>query len=116
MTAFLGCYLFWFLGIVDFNIAFSGFARDTPWFLFGALLIAGTASKTGLARRIAYSLMAALGTTFSRLLLGMILVSFLLNFIIPSGMAQIATLAPILIGLIAAFEVPAHSNIGRACL
>ena len=114
VTAFLGCYLFWFLGIVDFNIAFSGFARDTPWFLFGALLIAGTASKTGLARRIAYSLMAALGTTFSRLLLGMILVSFLLNFIIPSGMAQIATLAPILIGLIAAFEVPAHSNIGRS--
>ena len=97
MTAFLGCYLFWFLGVVDFSTAFSGFARDTPWFLFGALLIARTATKTGLARRIAYSLMAALGTSFSRLLLGMILVSFLLNFIIPSGMAQIATLAPILI-------------------
>ena len=55
VTAFMGCYLFWFLGIVDFNTAFSGFARDTPWFLFGALLIARTASKTGLARRIAYT-------------------------------------------------------------
>ena len=106
VTAFLGCYLFWFLGVVDFGTAFSGFSRDTPWFLFGALLIARTVSKTGLAQRIAYSLMAVLGTSFARLLLAMILVSFLLNFFIPSGMAQIATLAPILIGLVAAFEVP----------
>ncbi len=114
ITAFAGCYLFWMLRVVDFRTAFAGFSQDTPWFLFCALLIARAASKTGLAQRIAYSLMSLLGASFPRLFLGMILVSFTLNFIIPSGLAQMATLAPILIGLVAAFGVPPRSNIGRS--
>ena len=114
VTAFAGCYLFSLLGVVDFRTAFSGFAQDTPWFLYCALLIAKAASKTGLAERIAYNLMSLLGASFPRLFLGMILVSFTLNFVIPSGLAQMATLAPILIGLVAAFGVPPRSNIGRS--
>lgn len=114
ITAFAGCYLFWMLRVVDFRVAFSGFSQDTPWFLFCALLIARAASKTGLAQRIAYNLMSLVGASFPRLFLGMILVSFTLNFIIPSGLAQMATLAPILIGLVAAFALPPRSNIGRS--
>ena len=114
ITAFAGCYLFWMLRVVEFRTAFSGFAQDTPWFLFCALLIAKAASKTGLARRIAFALMSLVGASFSRLFLGMILVSFSLNFIIPSGLAQMATLAPIMIGLVAAMSLPPGSNIGRS--
>src|SRR5215831_556890 len=33
LTGLIGCYLFWALNIVSFNVAFSGFANDTPWFL-----------------------------------------------------------------------------------
>src|SRR5438034_5075957 len=29
VTGLIGCYLFWALGIVKFNTAFSGFANDT---------------------------------------------------------------------------------------
>src|SRR3981081_1908258 len=36
LTALLGCYLFWALQIAKFDTAFSGFADNTPWFLFGA--------------------------------------------------------------------------------
>ena len=115
IAALAGCYLFWFLGVADFQTAFSGFSRDTPWFLYGALLIAAVAAKTGLARRIAYTLMGVLGTSFERLFLAAITMSFLLNFVVPAGMAQLATLAPILAGLVAAFGLPAGSNIGR-CL
>ena len=39
LTGLAGCYLFWVLKIVDFETAFSGFADQTPWFLFGAALI-----------------------------------------------------------------------------
>ena len=39
LAGFIGCFLFWALGIVKFPVAFSGFANDTAWFLFGALLI-----------------------------------------------------------------------------
>src|ERR1700740_1403618 len=54
IAGFIGCFLFWALGVVKFPVAFSGFANDTPWFLFAALLIGRMGSKSGLARRAAY--------------------------------------------------------------
>jgi len=38
LAGFVGCFLFWVLKVVPFNVAFSGFANETPWFLFAALL------------------------------------------------------------------------------
>src|SRR5215470_9936448 len=55
VTGLVGCYLFWASKIVPFDVAFSGFANDTPWFLMGAILFGIMASKSGLARRLAYS-------------------------------------------------------------
>jgi di/tricarboxylate transporter len=39
LAGLVGCFLFWALRIVAFPVAFSGFANDTAWFLFGALLL-----------------------------------------------------------------------------
>src|SRR6202051_1622464 len=33
LTGLIGCYLFWVLKVVKFDMAFSGFADQTPWFL-----------------------------------------------------------------------------------
>src|SRR5579884_1837097 len=33
ITGLIGCFLFWVLGIARFDVAFSGFANDTTWFL-----------------------------------------------------------------------------------
>ena len=49
----IGCLLFWALEIAKVETAFSGFANDTPWFLFGAILIGTAASKTGVPQRSA---------------------------------------------------------------
>ena len=57
LTGLIGCYLYWALGVVPFNVAFGGFATDTPWFLFGAILFGTMATKTGLARRVALLVM-----------------------------------------------------------
>src|SRR5438552_16725700 len=48
LAGLIGCYLFWALGVVGFDVAFRGFATDTPWFLFGAILFGTMATKTGL--------------------------------------------------------------------
>jgi len=71
------------------------------------------AASTGLARRIGYFIMGLVGVSYSRLLMSVILVVVTLNFLIPSGMAQVAVLAPILMGIVAAFGVAPLSNIGR---
>src|SRR4029077_7359807 len=35
----IGCLLFWTIGGSKIETAFSGFVSDTPWFLFGAILL-----------------------------------------------------------------------------
>lgn len=113
LTAITGCFLFWALNIAPFEIAFSGFADSTPWFLYGGLLLGEAADSTGLARRIGYFIMGLVGVSYSRLLMSVVLVVLTLQFLIPSGMAQVAVLAPILMGIVAAFGVAPLSNIGR---
>jgi solute carrier family 13 (sodium-dependent dicarboxylate transporter), member 2/3/5 len=113
LTALLGCYLFWALSIVKFDTAFSGFTDTTPWFLFGAMIMGEAASRSGLASRIGYIVMGLIGTSYAKLLLSVIVLVFILNFLVPSGMAQLAIIAPMILGVMAAFGVTKGSNIGR---
>lgn len=113
LTGLIGCFLFWALKVVKFDTAFSGFADETAWFLFGAILFGMMATKSGLARRLAYLVMLRVGYTYSRLLLGLILTDFLLTFLVPSGIARVVIMAAIAIGLIEAFKLGPGSNVGR---
>ncbi len=113
LTGLAGCYLFWVLKIVNFETAFSGFANETPWFLFGAALIGMMASKSGLARRLAYLVMRRVGAGYSRLLLGLIFASFLLTLLVPSGIACVVIMAAVAVGLMEVFGLPRGSNAGR---
>jgi sodium-dependent dicarboxylate transporter 2/3/5 len=113
VAGLIGCFLFWALGVVRFDVAFSGFANDTPWFLFGATLMGIVASKSGLARRLAYHVMLRVGTTYPRILLGLIITDFLLTFIVPSGIARIVIMAAIALGLVEAFQLRPGSNGAR---
>ena len=76
-------FLFWATGVGTLDQIFSGFAGETPWFLLGALLIGSMAGKSGLAQRIAYGVTTRTGNSYSRLLLGFIIVDFLLTFVVP---------------------------------
>jgi len=113
LTGLIGCYLFWALGVARFDVAFSGFADDTPWFLMGAILFGTMAAKSGLARRLAYLVTLRLGTSYSRLLLALILSDFLLTFLVPSGMARVTIMAAVAVGLIEEFGLGVGSNVGR---
>src|SRR5215467_14485498 len=88
LAGLVGCFLFWALGIVRFPVAFSGFANDTAWFLFGALLIGAIAMRSGVARRLAYIILLRVGITYPRILLGLIITDFLLTFVVPFGAAR----------------------------
>lgn len=113
LTGIAGCYLFWVLKVVSFEVSFSGFADQTPWFLFGAGLIGMMATKSGLARRLAYMVMTRVGAGYSRLLLGLILSSLLLTFLVPSGIASVIIMAAVALGLMEVFGLGRGSNVGR---
>src|SRR6266852_6550714 len=49
----IGCLLFWALGVANRETSFAGFVNnDTPWFLFGAILLGVAATKTGVPQRV----------------------------------------------------------------
>jgi sodium-dependent dicarboxylate transporter 2/3/5 len=113
VAGLVGCYLFWILGIAKFEVAFSGLVDQTPWFLFGAGLIGMMATKTGLARRFAYMVLRRAGTSYSGILLGLILTSFLLTLLVPSGIACVVIMATVALGLMDALGASRGSNIGK---
>jgi solute carrier family 13 (sodium-dependent dicarboxylate transporter), member 2/3/5 len=113
VAGFIGCFLYWALGIVRFPVAFAGFANDTAWFLFSALLLGVIATQSGVARRLACIIMLRIGTTYPRLLLGLIITDFLLTFIVPSGVARLVIMAAIALGLVEVFRAEIGSNVAR---
>jgi sodium-dependent dicarboxylate transporter 2/3/5 len=116
VAGFIGVFLFWALGVAEFERAFSGFSNETPWFLFGAILIGAMANKSGMAQRLAYTLLTRIGTSYSRLLLAFIIVDFVMTFLVPSGIARVTILASIAAGTVQALGFGKRSNIGRGLL
>jgi di/tricarboxylate transporter len=112
VTALIGCLLFWLLGVASPAGAFSGFTSSATWFLFSALLIGQAASQTGLATRLGYLLLQWVGYSATRLLLGFTLLVCALNLLL-SPSALVATLAPLALGLIAAWGLPRHSHLAK---
>ena len=112
ISGLMGMYLFWVAGVVPFGDAFYGFSTSTPWFLFGAMLFGSMATKSGLARRLAFAVMRRIGHTYQRLLLGIIVADFLLTFIVPSGIARVVIMAAIAAGVVEAFGYGRGSRIG----
>src|SRR5215471_7357693 len=113
LAGLVGCFLFWALGIVKFPVAFSGFANDTAWFLFGALLLGAIATRSGAARRLVYFIILQGGVTYPRILLGLIITDFMLTFLVPSGIARVVIMASIALGLAEAFNSKPGSNVSR---
>lgn len=112
VAAFTGLLLFWASGVPAKDV-FWGFAGETAWFLLGAMSMGAMASKSGLAQRIAFSITARTGGSYSRILFGFILVDFILTILVPSGIARVTILGAIAGGVVEAFNVQKKSNISR---
>src|SRR5205814_8357989 len=95
ISGILGCFLFWMFGLVKFEVAFSGFADSSTWFIFGAVCFGLMGSKSGLARRLAFGVMRRVGHSYPRLLLGLIIANFLMTAVVPSGIARVVLMAAI---------------------
>jgi anion transporter len=113
ITALIGCYLFWALNVAKMSVAFSGFTTNAPWFVFGCLLIGEAVTQTGVVKRLGYFIMLRVGTSYARILLGLIAVSLLLTFLIPSALVRVAMIAPVAAGIIGAYGLGKQSNVAK---
>jgi anion transporter len=109
----VGLLLFWYFKVAEPETIFHGFVDAASWYYVGAVLLGTMATKSGLAQRIAQFVVEHVGLTYSRLLLGLIIISFLLTFIVPSGTARVVIMAPLCMSVISLFGADRNSNIGR---
>ena len=112
-TGLLGLMLFWFFDVADETVIFSGFVNDTSWFYVGAMLIGAMAGKSGLPQRIGNFVISRIGVTYSRVVLGLIIIDLLLTFVVPSGTAVLVIMASLALAVMKLFDAGKGSNIGR---
>lgn len=91
------------------GMALGGFANSALALVAAALFIAAAMTQTGLDKRIALLTLSKVGASTHRVLLGAIVVTILLSFIVPSATARVACVVPIMMGVIAAFGVDKRS-------
>ena len=116
ITGLLGCWLFWTLGVVAPRVALAGFSTDAPWFLLGALFIGAMATESGLAKRLAYTMLSSVGGSFTRILMAFLLTSFVMTFMIPSGPPRVILLGTIVLGVVESYGLERTSNVTRSLI
>ncbi|MGH9784080.1 MAG: SLC13 family permease, partial [Terriglobia bacterium] len=116
MTGLLGCWLFWALEVVPERTVFSGFTSEAPWFLLGALFIAAMVTESGLARRLAFTMLSRVGSSYSRILLAFVLTDFVMTFLVPAGPPRVLLLGAIILGVVSSFGLDSKSNVARGLM
>ena len=116
VTSLIGCLLFWVWAGIPLSKSFSGFFNDTPWYVLGILLLGLAAESTGLAKRLAYNIICRLGTSYGKILAGMMTLNFLLTFVMPSANAKTLILCTISLGMLESFGMGKKSNVGRGLM
>ena len=72
------------LGIAPGNVAFSAWSGNVPWMIMGGLLIAGTFTRVGILKRVAYWCIIKSGASYRGILFGLWLTGLILSLAIPN--------------------------------
>ncbi|MDO6683298.1 MULTISPECIES: SLC13 family permease [unclassified Oceanobacter] len=96
--------LIFFLVVILCDLAtpidvFSGFASTALWLIFAGTVIGMGIKNTGLGDRLARVLQTLLAGSYQRLIIGLVIMSLLLGFLMPSSMGRLVMMLPIVMAL-----------------
>jgi anion transporter len=83
--------------VAEPKIIFVGFTSSSFWLVLGGMIVAQAMTKTGLGRRMASWIAVPLATSYPRLIVGVVLISYVLAFLMPSNIGRIVLLMPIML-------------------
>lgn len=92
------------------SMAMGGFTSSGLVLVAAALFIAAAMRVSRLDQRIALITLSKLGTGYSRILLGTIVVTVILSLMVPSATARVACVVPIMMGIIETFGIRKDSR------
>lgn len=82
---------------------FSGFSSSAFWLVLSGMVVGQGMTRTGLGARMARALAARLAGSYPRFIAGLVSLSFLIAFVMPSNLGRIALMIPVTLGLCDAF-------------
>jgi sodium-dependent dicarboxylate transporter 2/3/5 len=97
-------------GILTFEEAASSFGREVIWLLIALLVMGIAIEKTGLDKRIVFTMLSWAKGNFKSTIFFLIIFAFTLNFFVPNAVARVVILLPISLGLIEAMAAGKDSN------
>src|ERR1700754_1171028 len=77
------------------DVLFSGFQSEAFWLVLGGFVLGTAIRKVGLADRVARVLASSLNGSWLKMVIGIVLLTYALAFVMPSNMGRIALLMPI---------------------
>jgi sodium-dependent dicarboxylate transporter 2/3/5 len=98
------------------TLAVSGYGNTALTLVAAALFLAAAMTITGLDRRIALLILSLVGARVSRVVIGGILVTIALSFLVPSATARAAAVVPIMMGIVVAFGLERNSRFASLLL
>lgn len=82
---------------------FSGFSSSAFWLVLSGMVVGQGMTRTGLGARMARALATRLSGSYPRFIAGLVSLSFLIAFVMPSNLGRIALMIPVTLGLCDAF-------------
>lgn len=98
------------------GMALSGFSSEAWVLVACALFLASAIEITGLGKRMGFFILCHMGAKPKRVLLGVLLMSFVLTLFIPAQAANAALMTAVAVGIIEAFRLDLKSNLSKAML
>ena len=101
-------------GLATPALIFSGFSSTALWLIFAGGVMGMGIQNTGLGDRLATLLQQSLAGSYQRLIYGLVIISLLLGFLMPSSMGRLIMMLPIVMALASrlGFEPGSHGRTG----
>jgi sodium-dependent dicarboxylate transporter 2/3/5 len=112
-TSFLVILVIGFTSLVPLDLAFSGFASGAMFLIIAGMMMARAVNATPLAQRMTYYILLKFGTSTSKVLAGILLISQIQAFFVPATAVRASLLMPVVIALLKTFDYKSHPNIRR---
>ena len=85
------------------STVFSGFSASAFWLVLSGMVVGQGMTRTGLGARMAQALALHLSGSYERFIAGLVALSFLIAFVMPSNLGRIALMIPVTLALCDAF-------------
>lgn len=102
------------IGVAPAGVVFGGFESTALWLVFGGLVIGLAMRHTGLGERVAGGLVRYCASGYGAAIGGLLIISLVLGFLMPSSLGRVTLLMPIAVALAdrLGFEAGSNGRIG----